>query len=73
MWYGPLESLNLKTLVLNGQEIDRVTETKFLGIIFYESLSWKPHIYYVRKKISKAAGILKKLRSHVNIDTMVNL
>ena len=64
---------DLGPITLNGQEIDRVTETKFLGIILDKSLSWKPHIYYVRNKISKAAGILKKLRAYVNIDTMVNL
>ena len=68
LWYGPLELLNWKT----GQEIDRVTE-KFLGIMFDESLSWKPHIYYVRNKLNKAAGILKKFRSYVNTDAMVNL
>ena len=64
---------DLGPITLNGQEMDWVTETKFLGIILDESLSWKPHIYYVRNKISKAAGILKKLRAYVNIDTMVNL
>ena len=64
---------DLGPITLNGQEIDRVTETKFLGIILDESLSWKPHIHYVRNKISKAAGILKKLRAYVNINTMVNL
>ena len=42
------------------------------SIMLHGSLFWKPHIYHVRNKISKAVGILNKLR-YVNIVTMVNI
>ena len=42
--------------------IDRVTHTKFLGVQIDEKLSWKQHISYISKKLSKCSGILIKAR-----------
>ena len=48
-------------------------ETKFLGVILDNGLTWKPHIQHVRNKLSRGTGILKKLRPYVNNDTILGL
>lgn len=35
---------------LNGVDIERVNETKFLGVIMDHKLCWKPHIEYIKCK-----------------------
>ena len=32
----------------------------FFGVILYESLSWKPHISQVARKISKSGRLIRK-------------
>ena len=57
----------------NGQQIEEVIETKFLGIILDNSLIWNPYIQHVRNKVSRGTGILKKLRPYVIYDTIFGL
>ena len=47
-------------IYINDCSIERVCETTFLGVVVHESLSWKPHISIVARKISKAIGIIYK-------------
>ena len=37
---------------------------KFLGVQIDEKLGWKEHIEYIRKKLSKSIGLLKKARQY---------
>jgi hypothetical protein len=48
------------SLKINGQKIDQVKETMFLGVILDEHLSWKSHISHIASKISKSIGIIYK-------------
>ena len=64
---------SLKPIVISGHEIDKVCNTKFLGIVLDDRLNWKSHIQYIKNKTSKAIGILKKMRPFINISTMVSL
>ena len=48
---------NCKITII-GQNIIRVHNTKFLGVIIDESMSWKHHIEYICNKTSKCIGIL---------------
>ena len=57
----------------NGQQIEEGSETKFLGVILDNGFTWKSHIRHVRNKVSRGAGILKKLRPCVNNDTSLGL
>ena len=50
------------TIQLNGQKIERVTETKFLGVILDHKLTFKSHIDYISNKIAKCIGIISKAR-----------
>lgn len=57
-------------LCLNGTEIERVYETKFLGIILDQEISWGPHIKYVKSKVSKTIGILYKTKTILNAKSL---
>ena len=41
------------TLQINGQQIERVTETKQFGVILDRKLTFKSHIDYISNKIAK--------------------
>ncbi len=45
-------------ITIDGAEITRVGETKFWGVMIDENLSWKSHINYTKKKISKIIALL---------------
>ena len=57
---------NIETLTLhikmNGEEIQRVTSTKFLGIFIDDCLNFKCHIDHLVHKLSKYVGLFFKLR-----------
>ena len=46
---------------INNITISRVKNVKFLGVILDEKMSWKDHINYISKKISKCIAIMFKL------------
>lgn len=46
---------------VDGVEICRITEVKFLGVLIDEKLKWKPHII-IRIKIAKSTVVLYKVR-----------
>ena len=53
-------------LVVNGSIIERVTCTKFLGLLIDEKLQWTEHIEYCRKKVASgvyALNMVKRLLS----------
>lgn len=55
-----------KKLMINGIELERVSEIKFLGVVIDNKLSWKPHINYIKTKISKSLAILNKAKDLLN-------
>ena len=58
---------------LSNISLERVTFTKFLGVIIDEKLSFTRHISYIKNKISKAMGIIIKARKYLNKKSLVNL
>ena len=58
---------------IEGNYLDRVYTTKFLGIMIDDKLSWKDHIIYVSKKISKGLGIIQKARKCLKSETLLSL
>ena len=58
------KKLNAKlTFKINEKIIQNAKETKFLGIIIDEHLTWKSHIDYITKKLLKVSNILCKVRT----------
>ena len=45
---------------IDNNQIDRVEEVVFLGVILDQNLNWKSHIHNVARKISKSFGIIYK-------------
>ena len=60
-------------LKLDEIPIKRVTTHIFLGIKIHEHLSWKIHIDYISRKISKTIGIIKHIKSFLPIYTLINI
>ena len=65
-------SFNFK-LFLADKYLHQENNIKYLGIYMNSTLSWKPHVEYIIKKIKRSIGILSKLRYYVNINILKNL
>ena len=53
--------------------IKQVVETKFLGIIIDQHLSWKSHFSFISKKILKTVGIIAKARYYLSSKSLLTL
>lgn len=51
-----------RTLYLDSNEVEIVTEYKILGVYFSSHLSWDAHINYMSKKLSSITGVLSRCR-----------
>ncbi|XP_065662556.1 uncharacterized protein LOC136085195 [Hydra vulgaris] len=73
LFYKKLQEVNLPLklpdLFLNNKEIKQEDSLKFLGILVDKHLSWLPHIKYLQSKVSKAIGMMYRVRPYVNSNT----
>ena len=53
---------------INEVEIEEVTETKFLGVIIDNNLSWEPQLEAVAKKLKCCAGQLNRIKHFIPVD-----
>ena len=61
-------------IALNGEDIKKVDNIKFLGVCIDCKLTWNYHVQFLKKKnISKALGILYKAKTWVKHDTVLTL
>ena len=58
---------------LDGVSLNRVSSTKFLGVIIDENLTWKNHIDVISKTISRNIGMLTKLKHFVPENILYSL
>ena len=63
-------SLMLSSFVSN---LASVSMSKYLGLIFDNSLSFEPHINNLARKLSKAVGILSKVKVYLNTSALCTL
>ena len=66
------ENLTIK-IDINGQEINQVYSTKFLGVIIDKCLNFKCHIDQLVKKLSKYVGLFFRLRHLLPRYTLLTL
>lgn len=66
-------STNSKSVVINHKNLERVYEAKFLGVYLDPKLSWKNHILYTKRKISKSIGLLSKAKKTLDIHSLITL
>lgn len=70
MYFSPSQRSNKETdpnidcftLSINSRIINRVNETKFLGVIIDDKLSWKPHILSLNRKLRSACGRIYRIK-----------
>ena len=64
------DSLSIK---FNGKKLIPVNFVKYLGMFLDNHLSWDYHINQLSKKLSRANGILAKLRHNAPIETRIQV
>ena len=61
------------SIYFDNQMLACVSNLKYLGVIFDDSLKFEDHIGYISNKISKAVGILNKLKTHLPFSALKTL
>ena len=54
----------------NDKKIDRITETRFLGLTITDKLNWRKHIKDISLKVNKLNGIIYLTRQYFGSDTL---
>ena len=62
-----------RSLVVDNVNIENVKQSKFLGVIIDQNLTFYDHIQYMKGKISRALGILYKCRKYFKQSTLITL
>ena len=60
-------------LIIDGSTINRVSETRFLGVVIDEKLSWLPHIKQLATKLHSCIGRLSRIKQYVPEDLYIEL
>ena len=55
---------------LGRKPIKRVHHIKYLGVLVDSTISWKPHVVELSKKLAKSVGIFFKIRHYVTLETL---
>src|SRR6218665_282944 len=63
----------LNKIVIDGVTIKQVSNSKFLGVIIDEHLTWSHHINLVANKIAKNIGVVKKIAHLLLSKTLLGL
>ena len=58
---------------VNGNDIDLVKETKYLGLMIDDNPKWESNVKCTQKKISRAIGFLRYAKHYVPEDTLRNM
>ena len=61
------------TILINNKAIAESNYIKYLGVLIDSQLTFKFHIEELKKKISRAIGVLYKLRSFVTTKVLINV
>ena len=64
---------NMSAINIDNTIIERVANTKFLGVVINESLTWSDHIKTVCNKVSKSMGIICRLHKILPSRILINL
>ena len=70
-----LQSINDYTMNIHidGAPINQSNQSKSLGLIIDENLSWKAHIHEISKKVSSGIGALRRVRPFVSMHTAIKI
>ena len=68
-----IPKLDKFSIKLNNKKLAPVDCVKYLGMYIDKTLSWDTHIFHLTKKLSRANGILSKLRHNAPISVCLNV
>ena len=54
-------------LRINNSVIEKVSNTKFLGVVIDEELTWRPHVEYLSKKLRCSIGSLNRIKDYISV------
>ena len=57
-------------MIVNHYNIPLTNSVKYLGVILDNKLTWQPHIEQISLKLSRACGMIFKLRHYVLLSTL---
>ena len=66
MFFGQKRNTIPVQVIIDNISIERVHQNVFLGVVIDEKISWKPHISYLRTKVAKCVGIMKRASPALN-------
>ncbi len=64
-----LHGVRYPSVTVNGQELERVNQYKYLGVFLDKCLDWNHHIGVTFSKISQLLGVLGRGKRHLTLDT----
>jgi len=60
-------------LSINGVNKKQIKSVKFLGLIINENLNWDDHVNNIILKVTRATGVLNRLKYHLPKDTILTI
>ncbi len=63
-----LHSVMYPSVTVNGQELERVNQYKYLGVFLDTCHDWNHHICVTASKISQQFGVFRRVRRHLILD-----
>ena len=71
IFHSPQNIPNDRVIIKFGRKkVNQETCVKFLGVLLDSSLSWKPHITELSKKLSRTVGLFYKIRHYAPLETL---
>ena len=67
------EHFNMYKITINSREINRVKETKFLGVVLDDKLQWNQHIKRIENKILQGIGMMYQSKGRLNAKSLLIL
>ena len=68
-----IQPANTLKVEINGNEIERVENYKFLGFTMNEHLNWKGHMLNILSKIQRNLGVVRKIACFLNKSSLFQL
>ena len=62
LFHVPQKRVSIPSIRIDNFEISFVNEFNFLGIILDKGINWKSHLDHITRKLSKAIGVLNRLK-----------
>ena len=53
------------SLVYDGENIEKVDNFKYLGLIFDSNMTWSHHIDFIASSVSKRCGVIRRVKYYL--------